>query len=118
MDAVLDSADDRQTSEFIDADTRNHLAFLELSNYEQHKTFLYLHPLLSRYKFEAELNQLRISNPDEFMNQTINAGKNITRYQSQINNKKYKNKEELESWLALIKEYTDKLSVMKVLISK
>jgi hypothetical protein len=118
IDAVLDFADDKQTKEFIDADARNHLAFLELSNYEQHKAFLYLHPLLKKYKLEAELNLLRKSNPNEFMNQTINASKNITRYQSQIKSKKYKDKEELETWLALIKDYSDKLSIMKTLISK
>jgi hypothetical protein len=118
MDAVLDSANDQEVIEYIDADTRNHLAFLELSKYEKDKTFLYLHPLLTRYKLEVSLNELRINNPEEFMNQSINASKSITRYQSQINNKKYKDKEELETWLALIREYNDKLSIIKTLISK
>lgn len=118
MDAVLDSANDGEVIQFIDADSNNHLAFLELSYYEKHKTFLYLHPLLTRYKLEADLNELRVNNPEEFMNQSINASKSITRYQSLINNKKYKDKEEMESWLALIREYNDKLSIIKSLISK
>ena len=106
-----------QASRFVDADTRNHLAFLELSKYEKDKTFLYLHPLLLSYKAENDLNQLRFSNPDEFMNQTINASKSITRYQSMINNNKYKDKDELASWQAIIREYSDKLSMIKRLIS-
>ena len=117
MDAVLDCANDEQAGMFVDADTRNHLAFLELTQYEKDKTFLYIHSLLERYKLIGELNQLRVSNPDEFMNQTINAHKSITRYQSQINNNKYKDKDELASWQAIIKEYSDKLSIIKEIIS-
>ena len=114
----LDSADDVIVSEYVDADTRNHLAFLELSQYNKDSTFIYLHPLLKSYKLEVELNQLRKINPEKFMNELVNANKNITRYQSQINSKKYKTIEEMNGWLAIIAEYTDKLSIMKRLISK
>jgi len=118
MDAVLDCADDAQATIFVDADTRNHLSFLELSNYEKNKAFLYLHPLLQAYKLEVELNQLRVNDPDMFMNQTVNIKNNIARYQSMINNNKYKNEDEKANWLAIIKDCYLKLSIVKTLISK
>ena len=118
LDPVLDSANDQQMSAFIDADTRNHLAFLELKNYELHKTFLYKHPILQEYKQENELKQLLLSNTDKFMREITNTQNNISRYQSFINTKKYKDDDELNTWLSIIKEETTRLNIMKRLISK
>jgi hypothetical protein len=117
IDPILDSANDEQMKLFIEADTRNHLAFLELSQYEQTKTFLYLHPILQAYKLEVDFNKLRITDPERFMNQTVNLTNNITRYQSKINNKKYKSSDELAGWLAIIDDCKLKLSIIKRLLS-
>lgn len=51
------------------------------------------------------------------MNEMVNANKNITRYQSMINTNKYKDIEEMNAWLSIIADYTNKLSIMKRLIS-
>lgn len=118
LDPVLDSANDQQVGQYIDADTRNHLAFLELRQYEQHKTFLFKHPILLDYKQENELKQLLISNAGKFMTEIVNTQNNINRYQSYINNKKYKNDDELSNWLAIIKQETNTLTIMQRLISK
>ena len=101
----------------MNADTVNHLAFLELKSYNTKKQFLFLHPILKDYKLECELNQLRKINPDKFMNEMVNARLNITRYQSMINTNKYKDIEEMNAWLSIIADYTNKLSIMKRLIS-
>jgi hypothetical protein len=118
MDAILDSCNDKQVLSFTDADCRNHLAFLELSSYEKDKVFLYVHPLLQAYKLEIELNQLRIVDPEKFMNQTVNLSNNITRYQSKINNNKYKDDDEKAGWLSIIKDCQLKLSIIKSILSK
>jgi len=118
LDAILDSANDETAQTFVNADTRNHIAFLELSHYEKNKTFLYKHPLLIEYKLEKELEQLRKLDPEKFMRDLINADKSITRYRSQISNKKYKNDDERADWMHIIEEYSSKLSLMKQLISK
>jgi hypothetical protein len=117
LDPVLDSANDNQISDFVDADTRNHLAFLELTHYEKTKTFLYNHPILQEYKLEFNLKQLLKSNADKFMKEITNVFNNITRYQSYINSKKFKDQEELIAWQNIIKDCNNKLAIMKGLIS-
>ena len=119
LDAIIHSdCTDANAKAYTEADTRNHLAFLELEQYNNTATFAYIHPLLTAYKLEQELNQLRRVNPEQFMNDLINASKNITRYRSMINSKKYKSNEELKDWLAIIEDYQNKLTIMKTLISK
>lgn len=117
MYSTLDTANDQQVAMFTDADTRNHLAFVELTTYQNTKAFAYLHPLLLDYKLHNELNQLRQINPEKFMNELVNANKNITRYQSLINNNKYKDEDELAKWQGIIKDCANKLDVMKKIIS-
>ena len=118
LDPVLDSAGTEQIEQYCADDDRNHLAHLELHYFEKHGDFLYLHPLLRDQAREHELEILRKSNPTEFMKQMVNAQKSIERYQSRINNKKYKNQEELADWSTLIESYTKKIKMMQTLISK
>lgn len=117
LNRVIDEHPER-AGQMVANDNSNHLAFLELSNYENTGTFLYLHPVLKSYKKENELEALRKADPDRFMAELVNADKSITRYRSLINNKKYKNNEELARWQAIVDDYEHKLSVMKRLISQ
>lgn len=118
LDQLLDEEPtDANISQMIDDATRNHLAFLELQNYNDHKEFLYFHPLLQEYKLQNELDRLRKSNPERFMNELVNADKSITRYRSMINNNKYKDKTELRAWQAHINSFEQKLKIMQQLIA-
>lgn len=118
LDPVLDSANDEQMGQFTEADTLNHLAFLELKSYENNKTFLYKHPILLEYKQENELRQLLYSDVSKFMAEITLTQNNINRYKSYINTKRYKNEEEKNAWFDLIKDHNTKLSIMQRLISK
>ena len=117
-DPVLDTAGTEIIETFCKDDERNHLASLELKHFEKHGEFLYLHPILQEQAQEHELEILRKSNPAEFTKQMVNARKSIDRYVSRINNKKYKNTDELDEWNRLIDHYTGKIEMMQVLISK
>lgn len=118
LDPVLDVATSETIAAFCTDDERNQLAFLELSYFENHGEFLYLHPLLQNQAHENELEILRKSNPGEFTKQMVNAQKSIERYTSRINSGKYKNETELADWSALIVFYSKKLEMMQALISK
>ncbi|HET6558075.1 MAG TPA: hypothetical protein VFG54_12220 [Prolixibacteraceae bacterium] len=118
LDPVLDQATSSQVSKFTDDDDRNHLAFLELTNYEKTGEFLYVHPLMKGLVKENEWEILRRTNPAEFTRQLLNAQKSIERYTSRINQKKYKSEQELADWQGLIETYTHKSSVMQKLLSK
>jgi len=118
LDPILDDATDEQIAAFIDDDDRNYLAFLELSNYEKLKEFLYIHPIMTIQAKENTLEILRKTNPTEFTRQMINAQKSIERYTSRINQQKYKDDTERDDWARLIETYTNKLNIMQDLISK
>lgn len=115
---VRRSAPDEKTlGEFVETDIRNQLAFMELTHFEKNKTFLFEHPLTKRFKKRNDLDALRKSNPARFANELINADKNITRYRSYIENKKYKDDKEKQSWLTLIQEYVSKKQLMQELLA-
>lgn len=118
LDPILDDATDEQIAQYVDDDYRNHLAFIELSNYEKTGEFLYVHPILKGQARQNELEILRKTNPGEFTRQMVNAQKSIERYTSRINQLKYKDDTELADWARLIESYTEKLSMMQKLISK
>ena len=118
LDPVLHFASNEQLGQFCSDDDRNYLAFQELKYYEKHGEFLYLHPLLQAHKQQNELEILRKTNPGEFTSQMVNAQKSIERYQSRINNKKYRDEKERFSWAQLIADYQKKIDIIKILISK
>jgi len=118
LDSILDNATDKQVAQYIDDDDRNYLAFLELSNFEKLKEFLYIHPIMTIQAKENTLEILRKTNPTEFTRQMINAQKSIERYTSRINQQKYKDDTERDDWARLIETYTNKLNIMQDLISK
>lgn len=103
--------------QMVAEDISNHLAFVELQSYNDRGEFVYKHPILIAYKKENELEALRKSNPERFINEMVNADKAITRYKSQINTGKYKNDEERQQFEAHIASYQEKLEIMKRLIS-
>lgn len=117
LNEVIDEHPEK-SGQMVANDNSNHLAFLELSNYEKTGTFLYMHPVLKDYKQENELDALRKADPTRFMQEMVNAEKSITRYNSLIKNKKYKSDEELKNWQEKINFYKHKLTVMQQLISK
>mgnify|MGYP001105366304 CR=1 FL=1 len=116
LDKVIDD-EPELAGKMVAMDERNRLAFLELESYQSSKKFLYKHPILRSYKIKNKLDALRKSDPERFMKDLINASKAIARYESKINNKKYKSEEELLSWRNLIKDYKEKLELMKACIS-
>lgn len=118
LDPILDNANDKQVAQYIDDDDRNYLAFLELSNYEKLREFLYVHPILKGEAKENELEILRKTNPTEFTHQMLNAQKSIERYTSRLNQKKYRDDAERNDWARLIETYSNKLKIMQNLISK
>lgn len=118
IDPILDSANDEQVSTFVDADSRNHIAHLELLHYQQHKAFLYLHPLLLKHKQTNQLRILLSTKPAMFMKDIVNITNNISRYSSWLNNNKYKTIEEQQTWLNIVAECNATLIIMQQLITK
>ena len=116
LDVILDDQPDK-AGLMVTLDIRNRQAFDELSHYQSSKSFLYQHPLLLKYKLKNSLDALRKADPERFMKELINASKAITRYESMIKTRKYKDQEELNNWNELILSYQQKLDVMKTLIS-
>jgi hypothetical protein len=121
--AALDKVIDQDPStmnlrQMVTDDERNHLAFLELDNFSKHGAFLYKHPILKQHKLHNELDALRRASPDRFMNEMVNADKNITRYRSMIKNNKYRDPQEKVTWEGHVKNMEEKLEIMKKLISQ
>ena len=114
---IEDDPSPENIKKLLDDDERNLLGFRELESYNNSHTFLYVHPLLKKHKLESDLERLRKSNPERFMKELINADKSITRYQSLINNRKYKNKQELAAWRQHIQKFREKKEIMKQLLS-
>lgn len=95
---LLESADTETILQFCDDDVRNHQAHAELKHFEQFKRFLNAHPLTQQ---RAELDELKVLakiNPAKLIDEIVNTHKNITRYESQINNNKYRDTDELIKW--------------------
>ena len=102
----------------IDCDERNILCFSELQNYNDRGNFLYQHPLTVKYKRECDLDKLRRTNPQEFLNKLKNIKNNVTRYRSQIRNAKYRDDEELANWNKIIEENLETIEYIERLISQ
>ena len=109
--------DNTIVGDFVRNDIRNQLAFMELDNYNRTGTFLYVHPLTKRKQLTNELDAIRKAAPERFMNELINADKSIARYKSRLNNNKHTD-EERERFLQLIKDYEEKLYIMRTLIQQ
>ena len=88
--------------EMVELDNRNRQAHKELQLYNDHKTFLFKHPIVSNRKLYddqiSELYELKRNNPDAFMKEITNTTQNIRRIKSNINKEKYKSEDEKQSW--------------------
>lgn len=118
INPVLDSTPSNENiGRFIDAEIRNNICFTELQYYEKHNTFMGIHPFTKEYQDECRLAWLLKEDTKQFMSELVNADKNITRYESQIKNKKYKDEEQLRDWLNHIEKFKATLKIMQTLIS-
>ena len=119
LDKVLDQDPSLDNvRQMVSDDERNRLAFLELGHFNKIGTFLYKHPILKKHKLSNDLDAMRKASPDRFMSEMVNADKNITRYRSMIKNNKYRDTEECTTWEGHIKDMSEKLDIMKGLISQ
>ena len=86
----------------IECDIRNKQAHEELSRYNQHKAFNYVHPFTKKDRLYnehlSELTKLKQMDPAAFIKESANILQNIRRIESNIRSKKYKTEEELQSW--------------------
>jgi hypothetical protein len=111
------SPDDATLNEFVELDIRNQLGFMELESYQRSGRFLCRHPLTeSRQQFN-ELEVLRKNNPERFAQELVCCTRNITRYNSQLKNKRYTNKKEKTKWLQAVKSFSEKKKIMEQLLA-
>lgn len=89
--------------EFVLLDIRNQQAHKELQSFNDTGDFKYIHPLTVKARYKRtqreELIKLKKEDPAAFLNEITNLNQNIRRITSQINNKKYKDEAEHQSWL-------------------
>jgi hypothetical protein len=100
-DAQLDDHPE-SALETVTLDNRNRLAHKELQLYNDHRIFLYRHPLtLERRQYDeqlSELHALKSADPDALLTEIANVLQNIRRIRSSLNRKKYKSDEERDAW--------------------
>ena len=120
--AVLLDDEPGRAMEMVELDNRNRQANKELQLYNDHKTFLYKHPIVARRKQYdkqiAELYEMKRTNPDAFIKEITNTTQNIRRIKSNINKKKYKSDEEKQSWEENLSRAEIRDSVLKEIIKK
>jgi hypothetical protein len=121
IDALLDTQPEL-AREMIEYDHRNRQAHKELQLYNDHKTFLYKHPIVSHRKaYEeqfAELYELKRANPNTFINEITNVTQNIRRIQSNLNKQKYKSTEEKQSWEQNLSRAEIRKKILEEVINK
>jgi hypothetical protein len=108
--------------EMVELDNRNRQANAELQAYNEHKIFVYMHPIvIQRKQYDdqlSELYELKRSNPGALMTAITNVEQNIRRIQSNINKQKYKSEEEKQSWEKNLAGAEIRKKVLEEVISK
>jgi len=121
IDVLLDDKPEL-SMEMVELDNRNRQAHKELQLYNDHKTFLYKHPIvLQRKQYDdqlAELYELRRSDPEAFIREITNTTQNIRRVKSNLNKKKYKSDEEKQSWEDNLSRAEIRIAVLKDIVGK
>ena len=121
IDVLLDTQPEL-AMEMVELDNRNRKAHKELQLYNDHKTFLYKHPIIARRKQYddqlAELYELKRNDPGALMNEITNVTQNIRRIRSNLNKKKYKSNEEKQSWEENLSRSQTRETVLKEIIGK
>jgi len=120
--AVLLDDQPELSLEMVELDNRNRQSHKELQLYNDHKTFLYKHPIVAQRKQYddqiAELYELKRTDPEAFMKEITNTTQNIRRIKSNINKKKYKNEDEKQSWEKNLAQAETRETVLKEIIKK
>ena len=120
--AVLLDEQPELAMKMVELDNRNRQAHKELQLYNDHKTFLYKHPIVAnRKQYDdqiAELYELKRTNPDAFIKEITNVTQNIRRIQSNLNKKKFKSEEEKQSWEQNLSRAEIRKKVLEEIISK
>ncbi|NDV45812.1 hypothetical protein D0T49_01945 [Paludibacter sp. 221] len=108
--------------EMVQLDNRTRIAHAELEAYNNHKVFVYKHPIVVQKKqFDeqlAELYELKRNNPGALMIEITNVTQNIRRIQSNLNKNKYKSEEEKQSWEQNLERAEIRKKVLEEVISK
>lgn len=85
IDSIIDNNPSiALVKELAELRVRNLCAFNELQSYNDNKTFLYKHPLVSSYSLTAELAKLLRENPARFLKDYAAVNDNIKRYESYL----------------------------------
>ena len=120
--AVLLDEQPELAMEMVKLDNRNRQAHRELQLYNDHKTFLYKHPIVARRKQYddqiAELYELKRTDPDAFLREIKNTTQNISRIRSNLKKQKYKSDEEKQSWEQNLSRAEIRETVLKEIIKK
>lgn len=99
IDALLDEQPELAL-EMVELDHQNRQAHKELQLYNDHKTFVYTHPLTRRKKQEAdalsELLELKASHPEAFIEECYSITHNLKRYKKLLSNDKFTSHDERE----------------------
>ncbi len=121
IDVLLDNHPD-MAEEMVRNAIRNQQAHSELQSYNDKKQFEYIHPIAIQINYSQSQNnnlkELLASNPDAFLNEITNTIQNIRRIKSDLNKKKYKDRDQHLSWQDNLMRAELKLQVMKKLISE
>jgi len=121
IDVLLDDHPEHSL-EMVELDNRNRQAHKELQLYNDHKTFLYKHPIVKQRKQYddqiAELYDLKRSDPEAFINEITNTVQNIRRIKSNLNKQKYKSEDEKLSWEENLERAETREKVLKEIIGK
>jgi hypothetical protein len=108
--------------EMVELDNRNRQAHAELKAYNDHKVFVYKHPIVTRRKqyddMLSELYELKRTDPGALINEITNVTQNIRRIQSNLKKQKYKSSEEKESWEQNLYRAETRKKVLEEVISK
>jgi hypothetical protein len=108
--------------EMVELDNRNRQAHKELQLYNDHKAFLYKHPIAAhRKQYDdqlAERYELKRNDPGALINEITNITQNIRRIKSNLNKKKYKSEEEKQSWEQNLSRAEIRKKVLEEIISK
>ncbi|MDR1436892.1 MAG: hypothetical protein LBI65_02110 [Candidatus Symbiothrix sp.] len=119
IDALLDEQPGL-AMEMVKLDNRNRQAHKELQLYNDHKTFLYAHPLLVRKKEEDDilsfLTALKQNTPEAFVKECYNTVKGLNRYKKLLENNSFDSEEDKLRCLDNLDKYTLKHSIIQILI--
>ena len=117
----LDEKLDEDTSfakQLVEYDNKNRLAWEELEYFNKSGDFKWKHPILQQKHSIKQLVDLKKKDPKGFLDKYTNANKNITRYQSQLTQKKYDSEEEKQRIEQNLYKHTQQSELMASLLNE